>query len=84
MDATWGDMGRAILGIVVVAALAGCSNSEPRYEVSQGSIATWMNPGQSQPTTILLDRQTAETWYLIRTAAGEVTWLPMQQAMKFK
>ena len=39
-------MRRAIFGIVM-AALAGCSNSEPQYEVSQGSIAAYMNPGQS-------------------------------------
>lgn len=77
-------MRRAAILLIVLVPLAGCSNSEPRYEVSQGSISTWMNPGQSQPTTILLDRQTAETWYLIRTATGEVTWLPMEHAIKFK
>ena len=55
----------ALFGVVVVAALAGCSNSEPRYQVSEGSIAAYMNPGQSQPTTLLLDRQTAQTWFLV-------------------
>ncbi|MER9840335.1 hypothetical protein NKJ59_03625 [Mesorhizobium australicum] len=70
-------MGRAFLGIVMAAAVAGCSDSEPRYEISQGSIAAYMNPGQSQPTTVLLDRQTAQTWYLIRDATGGVTWLPL-------
>ena len=65
--------------VVAMAALAGCSNSDPRYQVSQGSIAAFMNPGQSQPTTVLVDLQTAQTWYLVRTATGQVTWLPLGQ-----
>lgn len=68
----------AVVGIVM-AVISGCSNSEPRYQVSEGSIATFMNPGQSQPTTVLVDRQTAQTWYLVRTATGEVTWLALGQ-----
>lgn len=76
-------MRRAILGIAVTA-LAGCSYSEPRYEVSQGSIATYMNPGQSQPTTVLLDRQTAQAWYLVRDATGGVTWLALGEPMMLK
>lgn len=70
-------MRREIFGIAMMAALGGCSNSEPRYRVSQGSIAAYMNPGQSQPTTVLLDQKTAQTWFLARTATGEVTWLPL-------
>ncbi|RWE38594.1 MAG: hypothetical protein EOS78_13195 [Mesorhizobium sp.] len=77
-------MRRAILGIVVMGALAGCSNSEPRYQVSEGSIAAYMNPGQSQPTTVMVDRQTAQTWYLVRTATGEVTWLALGEPMMLK
>ena len=74
-------MRRAIFGFVL-AFLAGCSNSsDPRYEISQGSISAYMNPGQSQPTTVLLDRQTTQTWFLARTATGEVTWLPLGEPM---
>ena len=76
-------MRSAIVGIAMIA-LAGCSNSEPRYQGSQGSIAAYMNPGQSQPTTVLLDRQTAQTWFLVRTATGEVTWLPLAAPMMLK
>ncbi|WP_146606168.1 hypothetical protein [Mesorhizobium kowhaii] len=76
-------MRSAVLG-TVVAAIAGCSNSEPRYQVSQGSIAAYMNPSQSQSTTVLLDRQTAQTWFLVRTATGEITWLPLAAPMILK
>ena len=69
--------------LVTLAYLTGCSqqSSEPRYQVSNGSIAAYMDPGQSQPTTVLLDRQTAQTWFLVRTATGEVTWLPLAAPM---
>lgn len=67
------------VSLIAIMSFAGCSNSEPRYQVSAGSIAAYMNPGQSQPTTLLLDRQTAQTWFLVRTATGEVTWLPLAQ-----
>lgn len=74
-----------VMGLVGLAAgLAGCSNSEPRYQVSEGAIAAYMNPGQSQPTTVMVDRQTAQTWYLVRTATGEVTWLALGEPMMLK
>lgn len=69
----------ALVGLV---AIAGCSDSgHPRYEISNGSIAVYMNPGQSQPTTVLLDRETGKSWYLTRTAAGEIVWFSIEEPL---
>ncbi|RWC15941.1 MAG: hypothetical protein EOS52_07250 [Mesorhizobium sp.] len=75
---------KAVCIIGLLSSLGGCSNSEPRYQVSEGSIAAYMNPAQSQPTTVMVDRQTAQTWYLVRTATGEVTWLALGEPMALK
>ncbi|PBB21120.1 hypothetical protein [Mesorhizobium sp. WSM4313] len=75
---------KAVWIVGLLSSLGGCSNSEPRYQVSEGSIATYLNPNQSQPTTILLDRQTAKSWYLTRTGSGEIIWFEIAEPLGAK
>lgn len=70
--------------VCLLSSLGGCSNRESRYQVFERSIAAYMNPGQSQPTTVLVDSQTAQTWYLLRTDTGKVTWAALGEPVALK